>query len=287
MRIAFLTNEFVIETPDRGGLASYLNRVTKALAALGHEIEVFVTRRAAHIPDWMEYGGVGVHHVALPVNRVISGVRFADRLMLKSPWGGVSNYLATAAGLRAALEYRHRVKPFDAVQSTNCGATGLLIRPMRGRVHVTRLSSVRSLCFKTDGWGHLPGGRLMARLEWLAALRSDAIYAPSRFTADHFNRPGRRRVEVLRPPMYLETDENPRTPDSRDLGRYLLHFGSIGPVKGSGLARGGAAAGVGARAWFADDLGRSRATVRCDGWVSRALGRTVQQGRLARSSSEG
>ena len=48
-RIAFLTPEFVAEMANTGGLASYLERMTKALKAVGHDV---VSGRRKH---WKEF----------------------------------------------------------------------------------------------------------------------------------------------------------------------------------------------------------------------------------------
>ena len=40
LRVAFLAPEFVSEMVGEGGLASYLNKMARALMAEGHEVEV-------------------------------------------------------------------------------------------------------------------------------------------------------------------------------------------------------------------------------------------------------
>merc|ERR1739848_358519 len=57
-------------------------------------------------------------------------------------------------------------------------------------------------------------------------------YAPSELVAKFYREATGARVEVVRPPFFLEVDP------ASDVGfelpsRYLLHFGNIGPVKGS------------------------------------------------------
>ena len=41
IRIALLTDEFVIEKPNAGGLGYYLSRMAIALNEAGHEVEIF------------------------------------------------------------------------------------------------------------------------------------------------------------------------------------------------------------------------------------------------------
>ena len=45
LRIAFATPEFVTENHFDGGLANYLNRVTKTLAQLGHDVHIVTSQQ--------------------------------------------------------------------------------------------------------------------------------------------------------------------------------------------------------------------------------------------------
>jgi glycosyltransferase involved in cell wall biosynthesis len=76
------------------------------------------------------------------------------------------------------------------------------------------------------------GARLMAWMESASVNRADIIYAPSQYSADYYRNYRKRYVHVLRPPSYLELDHIKT--NTGDLpARYMIHFGSIGPVKGS------------------------------------------------------
>ena len=70
MRIAFLSNEFIIEKPDSGGLGNYLNRITQELARQGHDVELFVTKYKKDTPDLLNYFGVTIHHVPMLKNQI-------------------------------------------------------------------------------------------------------------------------------------------------------------------------------------------------------------------------
>ena len=234
LRIAFLTSEFIIESPSHGGLGSYVNRITKALKGLGHDPEIFVSRARPDTPSVMDIEGIRVEHVAAIDHLGIRMLRRLEARYLAPPWGGAAAYLGTALGLSRALARRHAEGPFDIVHSTNCSAAGLFVRHRNYPVHIIRLSSHRTLWWQTDGTYRL-GHRILAMLERAAVRKADIAYAPSQFVADYCRSSGwRRDVQVLRPPAFLEI-EPAAALDFSLPARYLIHFGQIGRRKGSDL----------------------------------------------------
>jgi glycosyltransferase involved in cell wall biosynthesis len=232
LRIAFLTDEFPTESPEGGGLASYLDRVARTLTHLGHEVEV-LTRSfdRVGIRDW---DGVRVEGVR-PVDFGHRGLR---RHRTRWKWQLVPvetrKRLRTALALARAFHRRHAERGFDLVQSTNCSLSGLFVDSGPGLRHVMRASSERLLWLRADGARARADDRLVARLERLQAQRADAVYAPSRFLAEHLNRAWGLHVTTLRPPARVETKPNAEAP-ARLPERYLLHFGAIRRRKGSEL----------------------------------------------------
>jgi hypothetical protein len=63
MRIAFATPEFVTEDHFDGGLANYVNRVSKGLAARGHDVHVITL--STRNENEFDHDGVLVHRVML------------------------------------------------------------------------------------------------------------------------------------------------------------------------------------------------------------------------------
>ena len=63
LRIAFATPEFVTENHFDGGLANYINRVSKKLADLGHDVHVVTLSQKDE--DEFDHEGVMVHRVML------------------------------------------------------------------------------------------------------------------------------------------------------------------------------------------------------------------------------
>jgi glycosyltransferase involved in cell wall biosynthesis len=243
-RIAFLTTEFPSESEPGGGLASYLDRITRALRDAGHEPEVFVLSPQA--PGVLEREGVRVERV-----------RRADRQpAVRAAWHalpmlGLSrlyptlHLLAGALGLARALEARHAARPFDVVQSADYLATGLFVPARDGRRHLVRCSSASDLWADADR-----DSRIVRRLEsWLeraAIRRADRAYAPSRFVARHLAGRLRRAVQVVRPPAFLEAKPAERSPLALP-PRFLMHVGK--PARGKGTAL---LAGLLRRIWAED-----------------------------------
>src|SRR5690606_550927 len=202
-----------------------------SLREMGHEPEVFVVRRDNPVHEVLDFHGVRVERVPLARSLPLRVLHLADRV-LGSPWGGPSRYLRGALALARALEARHAERPFDFVQSTNCGASGLFVRRVPGRPHLVRLSSHRGKYWEVDGLGG-PVIRAMIALERYCVRRADIAYAPSAYLARLCSETGwRSDVQVVRPPAVLEAKPAPallpRLPE-----RYLLHFGQIGRRKGS------------------------------------------------------
>ncbi|MEZ4866319.1 MAG: glycosyltransferase family 4 protein [Caldilineaceae bacterium] len=228
LHIAFLTDEFVTEQPA-GGLGNYLNRITRLLCEQGHQPEVFVT--SSNQPAVIDYNGVRVERVPRSRNILLRYARAYSKTYMKAPWGGPVDYLMVALALSQAFEKRHAVAPFDFVQSTNCAATGLFVRRLPNRPHLIRLSSHRGLWFATDGQNGL-NARMMSWLESICAKRANIAYAPSQFLATYCQKSYHRTVEVVRPPIFIEAEADTEIPAHLPK-RYLLHFGQIGPRKGS------------------------------------------------------
>ncbi|HTX49429.1 MAG TPA: glycosyltransferase family 4 protein [Caulobacteraceae bacterium] len=218
MRIAFLSPEYPTEHRDAGGLATYVQRMARALLGSGHETEVFVA--SVHRSGTLADGDVTVHRtnwteqVRLPpCNRAI-------------PW------LMQASALSSTLERRHAAAPFDLVQSADLNATGLFVRRRPGRPHVVRCSSAADLYNAIDHRRSLVEP-FRAMLERRAIRQADVAYAPSRYIADHFARMHGIDLRVIRPPAYPEA---PAGPDDAGLAlpeRFLLHFGQLIARKGT------------------------------------------------------
>lgn len=230
LHIGFVTDEFVTETPDCGGLATYLDRISRTLRDQGHRVDV-ITRTFGE-PQVIDRDGVRVQSVR-PTDHGLSGVA---RRLAQLRWGAIPpltrGRLKTALALARATAERAGQRPFDFVQSTNCSLAGLLVNGRGVYRHVVRMSSARELWLTAEGIRPDRDERLTAWLERLCMQRAHAVYAPSRFLAEHFERRHGLAVQVLRPPLFVEGEKD-REPEIRLPERYLLHFGNLTRRKGS------------------------------------------------------
>src|SRR5262245_2209681 len=231
-RIAFLTPEFASEAPRGGGLASYLDRITRALRDEGHDPEVFVL--SAHEPGILEHEGVRVQRVRRADRHpAVRAVWHTLPLLGLAKLYPVLHLVSGALGLARALEARHAERPFDAVQSADYLATGLLVPRRAGRRHLVRCSSASDLWARADRDARLVR-RLETRLEFASIRRAEIAYAPSRFVAEHLSGRLGLEVRVVRPPAFLEVKPAPAPPRALP-PRFVLHVGKPQPAKGTGL----------------------------------------------------
>jgi glycosyltransferase involved in cell wall biosynthesis len=230
-RIAFVTPGFVTEGNTASGLGNYLNKMTKALLAAGHVPEIFVC--SFEESRTINHNGVSVHRVypKLPGGwkrwfQTAPGVPVLGQLR---QIGRVRSQMATLA---PALAARDREAPFDMVQSPDWEGTGLDIRPRAGRPHLVRCSIMAELNAVHERAKPPMFPTWQARYELEAVRRAEIAYAPSQFGADYYSKRLNRTVYVVRPPALLEI---PRV-DAPVKGvpeKYLFHFGSLNPSKGT------------------------------------------------------
>ncbi len=246
MRIAFLTREFAVRTRLRGGLGNYLDRVTRGLAARGHEIHVILLGPQR---ETFERDGVLIH--CRPVwgmrehgGRVAqtAGRRRSRLLRLPLLPYYAFNWLAGPQVWRAltgcvhvaALHRRYR---FDLIQIPAAGGQGLFCN-LPSCPCVCRASSYRRWYTEASGVQCPSDLRISQRMEVLSMRLADSVYTSSRAVAGRLcQREGLARVEVILPPRAVTLVPEEDTDRLRELrGRpYLLFYGQMGPLKGADL----------------------------------------------------
>lgn len=240
MRIAFLTNEFPDGTAEGGGLAAYLRRMTLLLFGKGHEPEVFVTASELCATRSEQRFGAIVHLVAsTPKRRLPLHIRGLLGLSNGLTPLRVAYRAALAWDLARAFQARHAERPFDIVQSSNFGLTGLYLPKLLDCKHVIRCSQTTALC-ANHGKGSLasrlrggfsgPSDRLEVAAERRLLHRVDLVYAPAALTAEFYRGQGI-DARVLRPPFVLEVE--PRASSHALPARYFAFVGKFDRVKGA------------------------------------------------------
>ena len=219
LRIAFATPEFVTEDYFDGGLANYLNRVSKALAQLGHDVHV-VTRSTKN-EDEFDHEGVMVHRV-MPK---LGWYRF-NRLT-GSSLTTTLHWLNFSAQAYRKLKQLHRRKPFDLIQYPNYSSCGLFSIPFLSTAHIVRASS-------QPGWNtrikQNLDSVLTERLEALQYKLARSVHAPSRAIQKMLSDDAR----LIRSPFYVETRDWDTTVYDQFLKgkKYALYFGRFQLHKG-------------------------------------------------------
>ena len=219
LRIAFATPEFVTENHFDGGLANYLNRVSKKLADLGHDVHILTL--STKTEDEFDHDGVMVHRVMLrpawhTFNRI---TRYSLPTTL--------HWLNFSTQTYRKLKQLHRHKPFDLIQYPNYSACGLFSIPLLRSTHVIRASS-------QPGWNTKVkrnlDSALTERLEALQYKLTRNVHAPSRAIQKMLAGDAR----LIRSPFYVETRDWDTTVYDRFFKdkKYVLFFGRFQLHKG-------------------------------------------------------
>ena len=226
-RIAFATPEYVTEKHFDGGLANYLNRVTRTLAQLGHDVHV-VTLSFDDETEF-EREGVMVHRVMLK-----RGWQTVNRLT-RYTFPTTFHWLNFSAQLFRKLKQLHRAKAFDLIQYPNYSSCGVFAIPLLRATHVVRASSFELASNDAAGMKRNVDTALSERLEALQYRLTRNVFAPSETVQRMLaQRGGVGGVRVIRSPFYLETSDWDRTVYEQFLeGRkYVLFFGRFQLHKG-------------------------------------------------------
>lgn len=234
LHIAYLTPEFVTEPKFDGGLANYLNRVTRYLREHSHRPEVFVL---SDRNETIDHNGVPVHRVKQIES---SGWNLFRRGLRRST--GISLTMSTFVRegsriLAQALQRRHQRDPFDVVQGSDFYATGLFVPRNRSYSLVTRLSYYAPAIREASHAAPTRDRLWMESLERQALRRSDRCYGPSRVIADVVQREVGVTVDVIRPPAEIEVlpaEEDDAVYQQQLAGKvYLVFFGRVCRLKGA------------------------------------------------------
>jgi glycosyltransferase involved in cell wall biosynthesis len=230
-RVAFLTPEYPTEKGPGGGVGNYVAKMSAALAAHGVVAEVFVS--SAQPSGVIEAKGIRVERVPPARSLLLRGIARLLRTVAGSR-GDVLNHLVSARNLAAALQRRHLERPFDVVQSSNLHLTGAFVPRLPNRRHIVRISTSRRLFDAASGAGHALMSRWVEDLDARIMRRADLTYAPSRLLAEYFRAHYGFDVQVVRPPAELGAEPATELPFAVP-DRYLIHFGTLGPRKGTDL----------------------------------------------------
>lgn len=178
MRIALVTREYPPDTAW-GGIGSFYEHLARAIAGLGHEVEVFCQSVSTERTEIV--GGVTVHHVLVRPNG--QALTPADPLAGLSDLGAFAQALAEA--MLSAVRGRHAEAPFDIIEGhEHLGITALIAdAALPGARTVARYhTAYHSLVAR--GLVDWPESETIRDLEHRAIHRSDFRITTSRFVDD-------------------------------------------------------------------------------------------------------
>jgi glycosyltransferase involved in cell wall biosynthesis len=227
LRVAFATPEYVTEDHFDGGLANYLNRVSRILADLGHDVHVITLS----LQDDAEFEreGVMIHRVTLK-----RGWQMLNRLSRYS-LPTTLHWLNFSTQVFRKLKQLHRRHPFHLIQYSNYSSCGVFSIPFLRATHVVRASSFEPALNDASG---LKGNLDMAVVHGLERLQyklSRNVFVPSEALQTLLSqRASLHDTRVIRTPFFVEAREWDATVYEQFLKgkKYLLYFGRFQLHKG-------------------------------------------------------
>lgn len=228
MKIAFVTPEFITEPATfDGGLANYLYRISLALVKLNHTPHVFVGSDRDEVFD---KEGIIVHRVKPEPVGILADIKtkvLGQSTPLSSMW------LQMGRTLNKRLEEVHLAEHFDIVQHASYGAMGY--HRSYQVPSVTRLSSYEPLFRAAKGITDPSADeRAVENNEKVSLKRADAVFGPSKLTAETVEREIGISVKVIESPFILDTQNlDESVYQERLIGKkYLLFWGTLSRLKG-------------------------------------------------------
>ncbi|MHB8612389.1 MAG: glycosyltransferase family 4 protein [Candidatus Dormibacteraceae bacterium] len=215
MRIALVTREFP-PTRQAGGIATYTEKTSRALAGAGHEVHVFSEAHPLADRD-EDRNGVSVHRLADP------GVRPREAR-------------AVRRAIDVALALRRQGR-FDVVQACEWEGEAAFYASFPHAPLITRLATPRYLVDslnQTGGWD-LRRAAIARSLERWQTRHSTAVFSPSAALADVVARDwvlDRARIKVVPTGIELPLTADGPLPDGLGSDPYLLYFGRLEMRKG-------------------------------------------------------
>ena len=227
LRIAFATPEFVTEKHFDGGLANYVNRVSKILADLGHDVHVVTLSHEDEAE--FEHDGVMVHRLTLK-----RGWQTLNRLT-RYTLPTTLHWLNFSTQVFRKLNQLHRKEPFHLIQYPNYSSCGVFSIPLLRTTHVVRASSYEPACNDAAGVKRSLDLTIAERLQALQYRLTRNVHVPSfAMQAMLSTKAGISDTRVIRSPFYVETREWDTTVWEQFLKdkKYVLFFGRFQLHKG-------------------------------------------------------
>lgn len=214
MNIIFAANDYT----EHGGFHSYLIRVTKALNEMGHKaVIVKCGEKNAHTYD----NGVEVWETAVHYYKC------------KYQWiNMIINNIKASICVNRKINEMAKSQKIDIIQFTSLKSVALLY--FGKAPAVMRLSSYAKKCYSTDETFSKNTVNVMSAFEIMAGKHCNAVFAPSRATADAFEKDFHKKVHVIETPFINDVEQFDDQIVNQHLRgkKYVLFFGAMFYVKG-------------------------------------------------------
>ncbi len=229
MHIAYLTPEYPDSRRPDGGLGNYIRKVSLELIRRGHEATAFV----------LSYENKSWNDQDIRVLQ-LNSFRFHWRLRRNrslSRWLDLCERWINGKRLKLFVLQSHRRKKIDLVQTSNYLAPGIELCRNGQFPLVCRCSSYMPPLRAANGQQRTIKSTIEDWREISTMLKADAVFAPSAYVANLYD-----RFEAIKPRVIRTPIEN--TPSGSDESvyqawlngkKYLLHFGTLMGVKGTDL----------------------------------------------------
>ncbi len=215
MRLALVTREFP-PTRQAGGIATYTEKTSRALAGAGHEVHVFSEAHPLADRDEVR-NGVTVHRMA------DSGVRPREARTVRR-----------AIDVARALRRHGR---FDLVQACEWEGEAAFYSSFPQAPLITRLATPRYLVDRlnqTGGWDRRRAAIVRMMERW-QTRHSAAVFSPSAALAEVVARDwglDRARIKVIPTGIDLPLPSDGPLPEGLGTDPYVLYFGRLETRKG-------------------------------------------------------
>ena len=226
MNIVLITPEFVSEKYFSGGLANYINRLSKSLTEYGHNVTIIIP--SSDKEETVEFDNVKL--IRLGQGKLKEWI---DRL---------TRYKMLDTSKSLDFSYRayqkiKQLKNIDIIQIPNYKACGLFTSLLIKKPTLLRISSYRPF------WNLMSqenvksfDTRAIAWLESKQITHAENIIAPSKLLKDIIEREEKlkQNINVIRTPFFNETNEYDVSVYNKRLKgeKYILYFGRYQLHKG-------------------------------------------------------
>ena len=227
LHLGFPTSEYIIP-PDRldGGLATYIQKVGRALVNRGHHVSVFCL--SERDSDWLDQG-VHVYEIRAEPRGALPGPSRILRPVLE-----LGRIIENSTRLATRLLEVNREQPFDVVQAAPNHAVAMALCHNGRFPLISRVSSASRLWRRAHGQANTPSAVVTDWCEAYQLEHSDATFSPSELMAKYYSRSYTANPRLLRTPVEVQM---PAWDDSFYQGhlggkKYILYSGDLNRVKG-------------------------------------------------------